>query len=83
MMRFGALNYFGSVINKLKKIIVLYQPRDLHVLQVILVQPKLESLHPVNKVEKVQHSAARFLTNHHRRIPLEGKTIISLVYQVS
>ncbi len=30
MMSFGALKYFGSVIKKLKKIIVRYQPRDLH-----------------------------------------------------
>ncbi len=30
MMTFSALKYFGSVIKKLKKIIVLYQPRDLH-----------------------------------------------------
>ncbi len=30
MMSFGALKYFGSVIKKLKKILVLYQPRDLH-----------------------------------------------------
>ncbi len=30
MMSFGALNYFGSVIQKLENIIVLYQPRDLH-----------------------------------------------------
>ncbi len=30
MMSFGALKYFGSVIKKLKKIIVPYQPRDLH-----------------------------------------------------
>ncbi len=30
MMSFGALKYFESVIKKLKKIIVLYQPRDLH-----------------------------------------------------
>ncbi len=31
MMSFGALKYFGSVIKKVKKIIVLYQPRDLQV----------------------------------------------------
>ncbi len=30
MMSFGALKYFESVIKKLKKIIVLYQPHDLH-----------------------------------------------------
>ncbi len=30
MMSFGALKYFESVIKKLKKIIALYQPRDLH-----------------------------------------------------
>ncbi len=30
MLSFGALKYFGSVIKKLKKIIVPYQPRDLH-----------------------------------------------------
>ncbi len=30
MMSFGALKYFGSVIKKLKKIILLSQPRDLH-----------------------------------------------------
>ncbi len=30
MMSFGALKYFESVIEKLKNIIVLYQPRDLH-----------------------------------------------------
>ncbi len=28
MMSFGALKYFESVIKKLKKIIVFYQPRD-------------------------------------------------------
>ncbi len=30
MMSFGTLKYFGSIIQKLKKIIVLYQPRDLY-----------------------------------------------------
>ncbi len=30
MMSFGALKYFESVIKKLKKIIVFYQPRDVH-----------------------------------------------------
>ncbi len=30
MMSFGALKYFGSVTKKLKKIIVPYQPSDLH-----------------------------------------------------
>ncbi len=28
MLSFDALKFFGSVIKKLKKIIVLYQPRD-------------------------------------------------------
>ncbi len=30
MMSFGTLKYFGSIMKKLKKIIVLYQPRDLY-----------------------------------------------------
>ncbi len=30
MMSLGALKYFESVYKKLKKIIVPYQPRDLH-----------------------------------------------------
>ncbi len=45
MMRFGALKYFGSVITKLKKIIVLYQPRDLHLWHMRIKQLHVISIH--------------------------------------
>ncbi len=44
-MRFGALKYFGSVITKLKKIVVLYQPRDLHLWHMRIKQLHVISIH--------------------------------------
>ncbi len=39
MMSFGTLKYFGSIIEKLKKIIVLYQPCDFY----LCLRPNLNS----------------------------------------
>ncbi len=36
MMSFGTLEYFESIIKKLKKIIVLYQPRDLYLCSLLV-----------------------------------------------
>ncbi len=42
MISFGALKYFRSIIKKLKKIIVLYQPRDLYLcIEYLLGEPPL------------------------------------------